>query len=165
MYLDLRRALFRVDPARVGLSRESGCGEVWGLLIETGYSRVVVTLVAVADGTISLYFSNGGATLGLGAFPGPRKASEALLQLAPGFVSLCRPVVDHPLPGAGNARFYLLTFDGALTAEAKEEDLGYNRHPLSPLFHQAYELLAEIQSATEGLQDQASADPPTPTGV
>jgi hypothetical protein len=157
VYLDLRRALFRLDPARVGLSREHGCGEVWGLLMETGYPQVVVTLVAVADGTISLYFSNGGGTLGLGAFPGPRKASETLLQTAPGFVSLCQPTVDHPLPGCGNTRFYLLTFDGVLTAEAKEEDLGYNRHPLSPLFHRAYELMAEIQSATEGLQGQASA--------
>jgi len=157
VYLDLRRALFGVDPARVGLSRESGGGEVWGLLMETGYPGLTVTLVAVADGTVSLYFSNGGATLGLGALPGPQRAAEALLQAAPEFLAACRPTTDHPLPGTGNTRFYLLTFDGVFTAEAGEDDLGYNRHPLSPLFHLAYRLLAEVQPISEGLENRAEA--------
>lgn len=153
--MDLRRAIFAVDPARVGLSREGGCGEVWGLLMETAYPDAVVTLVTVADGTVSLYYSNGGATLGLGAFPSVRRTSEALLEAAPEFLSECQPTTEHPLPAGGNTRFHLLTFDGVFAAEAPEEDLGYNRHPLSPLFHLAYQLLAEIQPVTEKLQQEA----------
>ncbi|MBM3472898.1 MAG: hypothetical protein FJX75_06490 [Armatimonadetes bacterium] len=159
VYLGLRRGLFGVVPSQVGLSREGGCGEVWGLLMETGYPEAAVTLVAVADGTVSLYFSNGGGTLGLGAFAGPRKASEALLQAAPRFMAVCQPTTEYPLPGRGHTRFYLLTFAGVLTAEAIEEELGYNRHPMSPLFHLAHQLIAEIRVATEGLQAQAGTAP------
>jgi len=156
VYLDLRRGVLELDPAKVGLSRETGCREVWGLLMETGYPNAVVTLMAAADGTVSLYYSTGGGTLGLGELPGPRQAAEALLKAAPEFAAACEPTTEYPLPGVGNTRFYLLTFDGVRTVEAKEEDFGYNRHPLSPLFHLAYQLLAEIQPVAEGLKDGAA---------
>jgi len=148
VYQGLRQALFGVDPATVGLSRAE-CGEVWGLLMETGYPEAVATLVAIADGTVSLYFSNGGGQLGLGALDGPRQASQALLEAAPRFLGLCEQTAGHPLPRCDHTRFYLLTFEGVFTAEAKEEDLGENRHPMSELFYHAQELIGQVRLAVE----------------
>ena len=45
----------------------------------------------------------------------------------------------------GNTRFYFVTQKGVMTIEAKEDDLGNNKHKLSPLFHQAHELIHVIQ--------------------
>jgi hypothetical protein len=45
---------------------------ILALLMETGYPEAVATLVAVADGTSSLYFSNGGGFIGVGTPAGVR---------------------------------------------------------------------------------------------
>ena len=36
-----------------------------------------------------------------------------------------------PFPGLGRVRFYVRTFEGTVTAEASEDDLGEERHALS----------------------------------
>ncbi len=145
----LREQLLGLDPAQIGLSREGGCGEVWGMLVETGRPKAVVTVVAIADGTVSLYTSTGGAVMGLGGIEDVRLAGEALLQAAPRFLALCQPTTEYPLPRLGHFRFYLLTFDGVFTAEAQEDDLAENREPLSELFWQAQELITQIRLAEE----------------
>ena len=122
---------------------------VWGVVMETGYDEAVASVVALADDTVSMYFSNGGGCIGLGGQEGPRTAGRALLALAPRFVNYCQPSVQFPLPAKGNTRFFILTRNGVFTAEVSEADLGYQRHPLSPLFHKTQELITEIRKADE----------------
>lgn len=145
----LREQLLGLDPVQIGLSREGGCGEVWGMLVETGLARAVATVVAIADGTVSLYTSTGGAFMGLGGIGDVRLAGQALLQAAPGFLGFCHPTTEYPLPHLGHIRFYLLTFDGVFAAEAQEDDLSGNREPLSELYYQAQELITQIRLAEE----------------
>ena len=38
--------------------------DVWGVLMELGLEQGVATMVAFADGTVSLYFSGGGGIIG-----------------------------------------------------------------------------------------------------
>ena len=59
------------------------------------------------------------------------------------------PAVDTPLPRPGHIRFYVLTSEGVVTADALEQDLGENRHVLSPLFYAAQELITEIRTSDE----------------
>lgn len=148
-YQGLRRQVLTLDPASIGLT-ETGSNQVWGLLMETGYPEAVATLVTLGDGTVSLYFSNGGGMTGAGQHEGPRKASQALLAAAPSFLAQAQPTDDYPLPGKGRTRFYFLTYGGILTVEAAEDDLGYDRHPLSPLFHKAHEVITEATRVNEG---------------
>jgi hypothetical protein len=104
-------------------------------------------VAGLGDGTVSLYFSNGGGIIGAGQHEGPRKACEALLAFAPEFIFSAKPTRAFPLPG--HTRFYFVSFDGVLTVEAKEEDLGNNRLPLSPLFHKAHEVITAARLADE----------------
>jgi hypothetical protein len=155
VYKGLRSQVFGTNPTQLGLAQSGNSGSVWGMVMETGYPTAVASLVVIGDGTVSMYFSNGGGTIGLGQNEEPRKAGQALLAQAPQFVSMCQPTAQYPLPLRGQVRFYILTFDGAFTAEAKEEDLGRNRHALSPLFYKAndvisaWRLLEEQQKAAE----------------
>jgi len=144
----LREQALTVDAAALGLAPTPRLPHVWGALMETGFAEGVVTLVTFADGTTSLYFSNGGGMIGLGQRDDVRAAAEAFLAEAEAHRAHAAPAAATPQPGPGRVRFYLRTFGGTLTAEADEEDLGYHRHPLSPVFHAAQSLLTAIREAS-----------------
>ena len=143
-YSGLRNMVFSTKPDSIGVKVKEP-SEVWGVVMETGYPEAVASLVALADGTVSLYFSNGGGIIGLGPHAGPSRAAQSLLASSRQFAKQVLPTKSHPLPKPSYTRFYLITGKGALTAEVKEDDLGNNRHPLSPLFYKGQELISEIR--------------------
>lgn len=51
----------------------------------------------------------------------------------------------YPVPRPQHARFYVLSTAGTWTAEAAEQDLGHNRHRLSPLFHLAHDVITAVR--------------------
>jgi len=154
IYRDLRQQVFSIDPSKIGVPPSSASNSVWGVVMETGYPEAVATLVALADGTVSLYFSNGGGIIGVGQHEGPRKASTELLTASKEFLSQVALTKTFPLPSQGNTRFYFLTSGGVLTTESKEDDLGNNRLPLSPLFHKAQEVIAQTRMVDEEMRSQ-----------
>lgn len=147
-YNGLREQVLRLDPKTIGLN-ESSSNRIWAILMETGYPEAVATLVTVADGTVSLYFSNGGAIIGVGQHDEPRKAGNDLLKASPQFLQHAKPTKEFPLPEIGHTRFYFMTFDGAYTVDSVEDDLGKNRSPLSPLFYKAQDVITQARFAEE----------------
>jgi len=145
-YHGLRNQVLNLEPE---LLDPPAKGPILGVVMETGYPDAVVTLVAIADGTVSLYFSNGGGMIGLGAHDGPRTAGLALVAAAESFLGALTPAKAFPLPGKGATQFFVLTREGARTGGAREEDLGMNRHPLSPLFHAAQEVITQARLNSE----------------
>ncbi len=113
--------------------------------METGYPEAIATLVAMADGTTSLYTSNGGGAIGSGEHEAVRTVALAFVNAACEFTSAMQWTDSFPLPPIGYVRFNLITARGNWTAEAPEQDLGYMRHPLSPLFHKGHEVLSAIR--------------------
>ena len=148
-YHAFRDQVFALSPEEIGLSRTDSNSPVWGMLMETGYAEGVVTLLAIGDGTVSIYFSTGGGIIGAGQHAEPRQVAEALLQMSPEFLPEFRPARDHTLPDVDRTKFFLFTFDGILVAEAAEDDLGNDRHTLSPLFHQAHKLITSVREIDE----------------
>jgi len=158
IYRDLRQQVFTLDPGKIGLTPASS-NQVWGVVMETGYPKAVATLVTISDGTVSLYFSNGGAMIGAGQHEGPRNACKAFLALSQGYLEQASPTKTFPLPKQGYTRFYFLTFQGIHTAEFKEDDLGNNRLPLSPLFHKAHEVITQVRIVDEKRRSEQPAPP------
>jgi len=117
--------------------------------METAYPEAVATLVAFADGTTSLYFSSGGGTIGAGEHATVRMASEEFLRIAGDHVDKFTPTKEYPLPQQGRVRFYVHTRDGVLTADRDEQDLGYERDPLSPVFHAGHAVIGAIRELDE----------------
>jgi hypothetical protein len=142
--------VFETSPAQLGL--KPAATEVWGVLMETGYPDAVVTLLVLADGTVSVYFSNGGGIIGLGQHPGPERASKSFLALAQQFVNNAKPTSEHPPPAPSRTRFYLLSGRGNYFSEAREQDLGKGRHLFAPLFHKGHEVIMEIRLVDEKLR-------------
>ena len=77
-YAGLRDMVLGINPGDIGINPKA-TGEVWGVMMETGHQAAVVSLVAIADGTVSLYFSNGGGIIGLGGHDGPKRAARDFL--------------------------------------------------------------------------------------
>ena len=146
-YARLRNMVFTTKPESVGLNPTAG--EIWGVVMETGYPEAVVTLVALAEGTVSIYFSNGGGIIGLGTHSGPQRAGNEFIALAQKFSSYGTSTQEYPLPKVSNTRFYFFVGSDTITVEAKEDDLGNGRHQLSPLFHKGHELISEIRVVDE----------------
>lgn len=65
------------------------------------------------------------------------------------FVGQTEPTATFDLPQPGRVRFQLLTVGGGRTAEAGEDELGFGRHPLSPLFHAGQDVITEIRLLSE----------------
>ena len=142
IYDSMRKQVLELKADHLGLDNNN---LIICVLMETGYPEAVATLVAVADGSASLYFSNGGGIIGAGEHPQGKEASLNLVQSAKKYLKYAVPNNEYPLPKKNNTRFYFVTKEGVMTMEAKEDDLGNNRHKLSPLFHQAQDLIYVIQ--------------------
>lgn len=119
-------------------------------LMELGLDDGTATLVAVADGATSLYFSNGGGIIGAGEHEPVSEASAKYLRTARDHTDLMEAAKDRPLPAAGHVRFYVVTEDGLLSAEAEEPALAGGAHPLSDLYAAGQELLTAVRLASSG---------------
>jgi hypothetical protein len=146
-YRELRNIVLTTKPESLGLQPRGN--DVWGVVMETGYPGAVVSLVALADGTVSMYFSNGGGIIGLGPRPEPHRIGTELITSAQKFSLQAIATKIFPLPKVSYTRFYFLTGNGVVSVEAKEDDLGNWRHALSSLFHKAHELISAIRVIDE----------------
>jgi hypothetical protein len=145
VFQGLRGQILDLDPADAGLGRLPAGRRVWGALLETGYPRATATLVALADGTTSLYLSTGGGIIGGGAHAQVAAATGSFLTAVEDHLGLLSPDEDSDVPGAGHVIVRALTYQGRYSAEALEDDLGHGRHPLSAVFYAAHGVLTELR--------------------
>jgi hypothetical protein len=147
IYVSLRRQILELGPDQVG---PQGPGApVIALLMETGYPEAVATLVGVVDGSTSLYFSNGGGTIGAGGHSEVAAATGRWLEVGAGFLQHLSPVEEPSLPGNGQTQFVAVTPDGLMSTIAPEEELGNGEHVLSPLFYAGQDVITQIRLVQE----------------
>lgn len=124
------------------------------VLMETGMDDACYTLVAVGDGSASIYLSNGGGIIGGGQHPQVADTAKALISKVNEFEKIFKKTDERILPKPGHTRFYIIRKNEILTAEFKEEELGEGRENLSPLFHDGHKLITTIRLIEEQRQKQ-----------
>jgi hypothetical protein len=149
IFIDLRVRALRLDPADVGLRPSERQPRVFGVVMDTGHPEGASTLVALADGTTSLYLSSGGGMIGGGEHPQVAAASIALVAGVEGVYDALGATWHENLPAAGNVMLRALAFGGPRLTEASEDDLGEDRHDLSPVFHLAHHVITELRLIDE----------------
>ncbi|MEE4250431.1 MAG: hypothetical protein V2I38_07565 [Alcanivoracaceae bacterium] len=152
VYIGLRDRVLALSPGQTDHS-----GPVLAVLMETGYPTAAATLVAVADGTVSLYFSNGGGIIGSGEYPQVREVGLEMISEVASHLPKLVQTDSYPLPQQSYTRFYVVTASGILTQSVLEEDLANERHGLSPLFYAGHKLIAYIRAAEEHRQAEQDA--------
>jgi hypothetical protein len=142
----LRDQLLHATAEQLGVAPVRG---VWGVLMERGYAKGVATVVALVDGTASMYVSTGGSAVGGRAYPPARTAAVKLCELAADLLGETIPAHDFPAPAKGRVRFYVLASGGVRVAEGDvmpARDAG--RDPLSPLLAAGDAVLDGLKEAT-----------------
>jgi hypothetical protein len=127
------------------------CGDqqVAAVMVETGSRDYVSNIVAVCDGTSSLYTNRGFGIIGGGFHDSVLQANHALLAEAEQRIDDCVRDSDDRLPGAGKVIIRIMTKSRRYSMEASEDDLGQDRHLFSPLFHAGHRMLSELIKISE----------------
>jgi hypothetical protein len=148
VYRGLRQQVLGLTPDQLGEGFADA--PILALLMETGYPEGVATLVGVADGTASLYFSSGGGFIGAGTHAGVADANRRWLESGPKFLPELSAITDPPPPDEGMTQFVAVTPEGLLGSVAPEEELGERRHRLSPFFYAAQDVITQIRLSQGG---------------
>ena len=124
--------------------------EGWAALMEMGTEGGVASVVAVSDGTTSLYTSTGGGLIGAGEHASVAAANQAFLA-AIEEARAAIPVTDtYPLPGDGEIRFSVRWPDGTRgSAGAEDEALAAGDHPLSAAFAAGHDVISAMREVDE----------------
>lgn len=146
---ELRSMVLNLDLNDIGVTQENFPHAVVALVMETGFPEGSFTLSVVADGSTSLYFSNGGGIIGGGEHENVREASGHLISAAQLFYQKAQKITLFPKPEAGRVIFYFITFDGVRSYTALEDDLGNEKDEFSDLFFAAHNVITELR-ITEG---------------
>jgi hypothetical protein len=148
VYADLRSIALTVDPAAIHRPE----GEPWSgalvALMEIGLASGTATIVAVGDGSVSMYTSTGGGVLGAGEHAAVRAAGNRFRAVAAEARGRLQATTEFPGPAIGEVRFQLRTEDGGFTGAAPEAALAAGRHPLSELYAAGQDLVTEIRLAS-----------------
>jgi hypothetical protein len=147
IYTDLRSRALGITRAELGELPETPA--VLGVVMDTRYPEAVMTLVGLADGTTSLYFSNGGGMIGGGQHPRVATATQHLVEVAARSLALLSPASDLPLPPRGVTQLIAVTPTGNASAAAPEQELGAGEHVLSELFYAAQGVITELRLVEE----------------
>jgi len=123
-------------------------GRTLGVIMDIGYETAVVSIMGLADGTVSMYVSNGGGTLGVGDHEPAAASSKRWVEVAETAPGLIEAEGDS-LPAEGRVRFNVLTTGRRLEAEAATEALASGSHPLSALYFAGQEVITEIRLVDE----------------
>lgn len=102
----LRASVLKLVPSDIDLDIVDG--SLFGFVIETAYPDAVASLTVLADGSVSLYVSDGTGCVGCGTHRDVRRAGAELLDVAERTVSLAIPTDDTDYPPPGHIRFYFL---------------------------------------------------------
>jgi hypothetical protein len=149
VYANLRRQVLELDPAEAGLAPTDQFPRVWGVVMDTGYPNGTATVVALADGTTSLYLSSGGGIIGAGQHASVATATRALHGVVEAHLDQIPAAAHDELPPAHWVVMRALTFWGQRAILAEEDELGYDRHPLSPVFHAIHAVITQLRLLDE----------------
>jgi hypothetical protein len=149
IHQELRSIALGVDLATIAVED----GRPWSgaavAVMELNVSGTVATIVATADGGVSMYLGSGGGVIGAGEHAAVQPAAERFRNVSADSRGLLQGADGFPLPEAGQVRFHVRTADGDYSGAADEAALRAGRHPLSPLYAAGQDLLTEIRLSAE----------------
>ena len=99
-----------------GASNDSSANSVWGsvfgVIVEMAYPDAVTTLVALTDGSVSLYVSDGNGCIGCGQHREVRTTANEMLAAASRLFDISQLTESTDAPKPGDVCIYLLAQQG-----------------------------------------------------
>ena len=148
MIAELRVAAFgtarnQIDDGSVGCQ-----ASVYGVIIEEGFDDGAYSFLAFCEGSVSLYYKEGGGQIGIGGDQALEPYVEPILNAS----QLANPVelkevLKNPpdWPGDGTVNIYYLTDDGVLQRSTTIDDLVASDASDDPVFARMHDLLTAMK--------------------
>jgi hypothetical protein len=145
----LRRKLLSSKPSDFGLVPSTDLPHVWAVMMEMRIGKADVSLVTVAEGSTSLYFSTGGGIIGGGEHDSVRAVNRKLLVFVERNLPMFVPI-EAPLPVLDKAvSFAVLTYEGFRGARDVEARIQQRKSPLWPAYYLGQEVITAMRLAPE----------------
>ena len=124
---------------------------VWGVVMDTRYPEGLASVVALADGSASLYLGLGSGVIGGHAHERVRAAAKAAVAKASTQIGTLSATTNLEPPTLGRTKVFVLTSHGVYASDSiPEEMLGNGEHALSPVFYSVQSVITELRLASEG---------------
>jgi hypothetical protein len=156
--VDLRARLISSLPTAYGLKPTIDLPHVWAALMEIGVPKGAASIVAVADGSASMYTSIGGGLIGVGEHPSGRQAAMHFLKTVESLIDLMPVTSDLPLPQPGEYALVALTHEGTRRrVAAPEKSFQDETHPMFAVFDAGQDLMTAMRLLQEKLAAERGA--------
>jgi hypothetical protein len=153
IYLGLRSQIFGLSPGKIGIALNAPDTEPFAAVMDWGLAGGVATVVAIADGTVSIYLSSGGGSIGGGqGHPSIRQAGRDFLNLAKQSFPRMHSATEYPLPEVAGVFFYVCTKVGVFSTQTSEKELNLTQHPLRNLGDAAQRIISEYRVVQQSAQ-------------
>jgi hypothetical protein len=148
-----RRRILSTVAAELDFMSDAEFPDVWGTVVDFSVGEAIATVVALRDGTASLYTTSSFGVVGGHRYEPVRRAAvecaavagEVFGEAADEFA----PADDYSYPDEGEIFFYLLTYDGLLRGSAPEDAIYAQTHPLTSIFAFAQGVLTQLRLASD----------------
>jgi hypothetical protein len=144
---ELRQLAFDTKPSELGFQSDEEFPKVYGVLVDWPIEDQTATILAMRDGSASLYTTKKFGIIGGDAVPAAKEAAIMCTRTAGHFLETAKPAKTFPYPKPGEVFFYFLTYDGVYLASAREEELFNEKDPHAVLFAWAQRVLTELQAS------------------
>jgi len=145
VYLGLRSQILQGSRIKFGLPPTNTATEPWGVVMDWGVQNGTATVMALSDGSASIYLSSGGGSIGGQGQEQIRKAAQRAVAIAAEFQGQARPTTSYPLPEHGKVIFYILNDAGVFTASGTQDEFRTHRHAFSKLGDAMQEIVTQYR--------------------
>ncbi len=148
------RLIELIEPSDLRISPSEELPRVWAVLVDMPIADTWVSLICIAEGSVSLYFGTGGGIIGAGEHESVWLATKKYLMKAEEIVDKMKDFKPVKLESLEKVTFHVLMHEGKRTDSAKEEELvlgeEFTDHYLSELYHLAQDVISEIRLHSPG---------------
>jgi hypothetical protein len=145
----LRNLILTTTPEKLGFVADSEFPEVYGALVDWPLGVQVASILALRDGSASLYTTSTFGIIGGGGHASVRNAARSCVQVAADCLAQSDGVTEYPLPANDDVYFYLLTYSGVRRCVGDLAAIQSGTDPTRPLFGAAQDVLTQLRLTTE----------------
>ena len=145
----LRDRILRTRPEELGFVADSDFPSVYGVVVDWPLDVEVASILALRDGSASLYTTSTFGIIGGGGHESVRAAAQECVRVAAGFLERSVSVIQYPLPPSTSVNFYLLTYSGVRHCVGDLAAISSGADPTRPLFGAAQDVLTQLRLVTE----------------
>lgn len=149
----LRRKILTTSAASLELEPNAEFPDFWGVVVDFSIGDAIATIVALRDGTASLYTTGSFGMIGGERFLAVRHAAIQCVRESADIrgehADAFKKADDFAYPEDGEMSFHLLGYEDVESVRVSEDEVYSRAHLLTPIFAYAQGVLTQLRLASD----------------